>query len=150
MDVKKISSLIYDFTRFRPLSTRKSINWPICIEPQHVTICWIGKQHSYNFHGLFLHSLKIRPKWRLRKFRHRFRDFTRFRLLSTRKSINWPICIEHQHVTIRWIVKQHSYDFHGLFLHSLKIRQKWRLRKFPYQFRDFTRFRPSNHETLAS
>ena len=131
MEVKGISSLIQDFTRFRPLYTRKAINWSICIEPQHVTIRWIGKQHSYDFHRLFLHSLKFRPKWRLRKFPHQFRDFTHFRLLSTRKSINWPICIEPQHVTIRWIGKQYSYDFHGLFLYSLKIWPKWRLREFP-------------------
>ena len=32
-----------------------------------VTIRWIGKQHNYDFHGIFLHSLKIRPKWRSRK-----------------------------------------------------------------------------------
>jgi hypothetical protein len=34
-----------------------------------VTIRWIGKQHNYYFHGIFLHSLKIQPKWRLRKSR---------------------------------------------------------------------------------
>jgi hypothetical protein len=39
-----------------------------------VIIRWIGKQHSYNFHGLFLHSLKIQPKCRLRKFPSQFRE----------------------------------------------------------------------------
>ena len=54
----------------------------------------------------------------------------------------WPICIESLHVTIRWIGKQHNYDFHGIFLHSLKIRPKWRLRKSPRYFRTLLVFDP--------